>query len=588
MDKLQPPDSLPLAGNLSDNWRRWKQRFELYMIASGNQSKPDETKSAILLHIVGQEALEIYNTFAWESAGDNKKVDKIMEKFEAYCNPRKNITWERHVFNTRCQQSGEPIDQYVTDLRSKARPCEFGTLTDSLIRDRIVCGILSDRTRSRLLKTPDLTLQGAIDVCRADEVTSAQMKTLATRDKDSGEKDLDLKVLKRETETPRRVGPNTREKQQCGNCGGGHSPQQKCPAAGITCHNCGRRNHFARVCRSRITKAKPKLRELEYESSSDNDMVIDTLDNPKEDWHVTMKVNDKRVTFKIDQCNVLSTEIFRKLGQQTLKKSRARLVAFGGHRLRPLGKCTILCEYKKKYIPVEFEVLDQVSNVLGLQTITELNLVKRVEVISNDPLAEYAETFTGLGCITGVTHQIKIDPTHKPVVHPPRKVPVTIKLKVKTELERMEQLGVIEKVQEPTEWVNSMVTVIKPNGKLRICIDPRNLNKAIKREHFPMRTIEEIVSGMPDAKIFSVLDASSGFWQVKLDQESAKLCTFNTPYGRYMFTRLPFGISSAQDVFQSVMSRMFEDIDGVEVLVDDLLIWGTTVEEHDIRLKSVL
>ncbi len=100
MDKLQPPDSLPLAGNLSDNWRRWKQRFELYMIASGNQSKPDETKSAILLHIVGQEALEIYNTFAWESAGDNKKVDKIMEKFEAYCNPRKNITWERHVFNT--------------------------------------------------------------------------------------------------------------------------------------------------------------------------------------------------------------------------------------------------------------------------------------------------------------------------------------------------------------------------------------------------------------------------------------------------------------------------------------------------------
>ena len=93
---------------------------------------------------------------------------------------------------------------------------------------------------------------------------------------------------------------------------------------------------------------------------------------------------------------------------------------------------------------------------------------------------------------------------------------------------------------------------------------------------------------MPNAKYFSVLDASSGFWQIKLDRESAKLCTFNTPFGRYMFKRLPFGISSAQDVFQAVMSEMFEDIDGVEVVVDDLLIWGTTEAQHDARLERVL
>ena len=103
-----------------------------------------------------------------------------------------------------------------------------------------------------------------------------------------------------------------------------------------------------------------------------------------------------------------------------------------------------------------------------------------------------------------------------------------------------------------------------------------------------MRTIEEIVSRIPNAKVFSVLDASSGFWQVKLDHDSAKLCTFNTSFGRYMFTRLPFGISSAQDVFQSIMSEMFEDIEGVEVVVDDLLIWGETEEEHDSRLEKVL
>ena len=91
---------------------------------------------------------------------------------------------------------------------------------------------------------------------------------------------------------------------------------------------------------------------------------------------------------------------------------------------------------------------------------------------------------------------------------------------------------------------------------------------------------------MPNAKIFSVLDASSGFWQIELNQESSKLCTFNTPFGRYRFKRLPFGICSAQDVFQDVMSEIFSGIEGVEVIVDDLLIWGENQQQHDERLRQ--
>ena len=133
----------------------------------------------------------------------------------------------------------------------------------------------------------------------------------------------------------------------------------------------------------------------------------------------------------------------------------------------------------------------------------------------------------------------------------------------------------------PTEWVNSMVTIIKPNGQLHICIDPCDLNRAVKQEYYPMQTIEEVVTRMPNAKYFSVLDASLGFWQVSLDAESTNICTFNTPFGRYKFKRLPFGLSSSQDVFQKVMSEMFEDIEGVEVVIDDVLIWGETENQHD-------
>lgn len=103
-------------------------------------------------------------------------------------------------------------------------------------------------------------------------------------------------------------------------------------------------------------------------------------------------------------------------------------------------KAIILCEHKKKYATVEFEVLSEVSNVLGLKTRTEMKLIKLIKTITNDPLSEYADTFIGLGCITDITHNIKVDTTCKLVVHPPRNTPVTIRTKVKEELARMEQL----------------------------------------------------------------------------------------------------------------------------------------------------
>ena len=173
------------------------------------------------------------------------------------------------------------------------------------------------------------------------------------------------------------------------------------------------------------------------------------------------------------------------------------------------------------------------------------------------------------------------------MVHAPRKVPVALHDRVKEELQRMENDGVIKKQEEPTDWVNSMVIVETPK-KLRICIDPRDMNKVIKQEHFPMKTIEEVVQNMPGAKVFSKLDATSGYWQLKLDEESSKLCTFNTPFGRYRFLRVPFGTVSASEIFQRVMSQMVEDIDGNEAIMDDIVMWGKDQAEHDMRLKQVM
>ena len=136
----------------------------------------------------------------------------------------------------------------------------------------------------------------------------------------------------------------------------------------------------------------------------------------------------------------------------------------------------------------------------------------------------------------------------------------------------MVQEEILTPVSESTDWVSSMVTVVKPN-KLRICIDPKDLNRAIKRSHYPLPTIEEVATKLSKAKVFSVLDAKSGFWQLKLDDASSKLTTFNTAFGRYRWLRMPFGISSAPEEFQKRMN-VFGDLKGTAVIANDLLVYG--------------
>ena len=163
---------------MAENWRKWWQSFELYCIASGLSEKTEKVKSATFLHVAGEEAIKVFNTFIFEAGEDKEKLNKLKEKFEQYCEPRKNLTYLRHLFFTRSQNSGETIDSYVTDLKNKAKHCEFGDLETSLVKDRIVCGIQSDAVRARLLRETDLGLSKAIDICRANECTMAQMKML--------------------------------------------------------------------------------------------------------------------------------------------------------------------------------------------------------------------------------------------------------------------------------------------------------------------------------------------------------------------------------------------------------------------------
>lgn len=143
-------------------------------------------------------------------------------------------------------------------------------------------------------------------------------------------------------------------------------------------------------------------------------------------------------------------------------------------------------------------------------------------------------------------------------------------------------------MEAPTEWCAGMVVVPKKQGSVRICVDLKPLNESVLREIHPLPTVEDLLAQMRGAKIFSKLDANSGFWQIPLAESSRLLTTFITPYGRYCFNVLPFGISSAPEYFQKQMNRVLCGLDGVLCLIDDVLVYGNNEGKHKTRLEAVL
>ena len=152
----------------------------------------------------------------------------------------------------------------------------------------------------------------------------------------------------------------------------------------------------------------------------------------------------------------------------------------------------------------------------------------------------------------------------------------------------MENLGVITKVNNPTDWCAGMVVMPKPNGNIRICVDLTKLNASVCRERHILPSVKQILAQIGESTIFSKLDANVGFWQIKLSKQSALLTTFITPNGRYCFNRLLFGIISAPEFFQKQMSNILNGLEGVVCMIDDVLVHGKTQLEHDQRLTAVL
>ena len=274
-----------------------------------------------LLTVIGEEAHKVFSTFSnWAKEGNNSKIAPVLAKFEQYCQPRKNVSFEHYRFNQCVQEPGETYDQYRTALRKLAEGCDFGLITpNQMLRNQLVFGIRDAKVRERLLREADLTLKKTDEICHAAESMMAQVKIVDGQQRP-------LKAVR-----------------ECWNCGRRHdfSKRELCPAFGKTCNKCHKPNHFANKCRSKW--ADTAVRAIKDDEVYQTHMPGAHLDDSQ---LVTLRLESGHyMCFQVDtgvQCNVVPLEMYKKATKDYMLKhvlpTKQKITAYGGATIPVIGQ----------------------------------------------------------------------------------------------------------------------------------------------------------------------------------------------------------------------------------------------------------
>lgn len=632
MNQLPPPPPLSLTGVVAQNFKTFEQAYKIYMIATGLDAKDKKVRANVLLHIIGTEAVKVYNGFTWLPArGENNETpaedkedpDIILNKFKEYCTPKQNITFERHLFNKRAQNIGETFDQFYSELSNLSQSCDFGTLSDQMIRDRIVVGISSAPLRERLLRQgEDLNLTKTVDICRAWEATStqsvsfhpqashAQVNALHHTPNSSRGQGHRGRGRGRGRGSTHRSGSHSHTSSQhsqsakgssCPWCGRETHDRKSCPAKDASCRFCHLKGHFQTVCRKKTGQQVNYLQDsapAAPENPSSDFLGYITQDmggiaSETDIRDVKVKVNDTSLSFRADTgadvCVIDKQTYDHHFSDKLLRKSTTKLRGPDLKELKTCGYFNVEITHGSRSTTTSMYVLPHGAALLSREVCQKLGLVKlNIGNIEKDIAGLFPKLFQGLGKLK-TEYDIKLDPEVTPyAVFAPRRVSLPLYSKVKTELDRLQKLGVIVPVKEPTPWCAPIVVVPKSSGDVRICVDLTKLNAAVRRERHILPSVDHILGQMAGASVFSKIDANSGFHQILLSKASQLLTTFITPFGRFAYQRLPFGICSGPELFQREMQQTLEGLDGVVCLMDDVVVYGRDQAEHDERLHATL
>ena len=599
---IPPPEKLKVTDDsaLSQNYRRFIRGWNNYEVATNLKAESSEFRCAIFMTMIGSDAVELFESFKFAEDESEEDIVTVIKKFEDYCVESTHEAFESFRFHSRDQEQNESIDAFVAELRKLAKGCNFGDQEDRMIRDRILVGVKSKKTQGKLLEDSKLSLKTAIETCRAQEASQSKLETMTGKQTVSVDRVKQKKndKQKKHSGASSEISEKKNEtEKKCTRCGyKWHKNFNNCPAKNEECLRCHRVGHFQSVCRQ---KDKKKVRHVRDSDSDDEHVFLGNInevnDVNSDDWHTELLVDGKNVRFRIDtgaDVTVVPDSYFKNTDK--LQKTDKKLYGPGGSKIEVVGVHKASMETKKqnsKTVQDLYVVRGLKKPLLGRPAIQALDLLQRINAVSTstvEPKKEYPELWQGLGmCKNAYTVRLKDDA--KPFsIATPRRLPLPMKQKVEDELKSLQEKDIIRPVTTPTDWCAPIVAVPKPSGKIRLCVDYTKLNESVRRENFPLPTTDELLAQLDGATVFTKLDCNQGFHQIPLSVESQELTTFITPFGRFCYQRLPFGISSGPEIFHREMTHILAGIQGVICDIDDILVGGRGQKEHDERLREVL
>ena len=626
------------------DFRAWKKEWESYVQLSGLHAEQDATKVHVLTRAFSRATITVVENLGLTDA-QKADITQTVEALQNHVDGQVNEMVERHAFRGRKQQQGESVDDYVVALRELAKTCNFcdNNCTQRAIRDQLTEGIRDNQTRRELLKVNDLTLARAIEIAKGEELAEKQSSRIhSSPDKSSVQAAKSTyKKTKAGNRTDSSNKSSTSDKTRsssCRYCGSTPShPRAECKAKEVNCKECGIKGHYAKVCQkknkspgisnnsagARAVSTRVGCFSIKAASVSKLKLERPIIPAPKVKGKITVKKQEAFVDILPDSgadFTAIPTSVAKTLKVHK-RDYRANQdidsVAVNGSPIQIDGVIKGDIEVNGNMIYEDLHVSPDIANaLLSWQAARDLQLIqgsyfpnqddshRKIQQINSDsrrswiPTAKQlmAEFPTVFDCkvrvMKGEKFKIHLTPDAKPFcVNAPRSVPYALLDKLKSQLDKLLVLDIIKPITQPTEWCAPIVVANKKGtDEIRMCVDLSHLNKYVQRELYKSPTPAEAVADIEadNAKIFTCFDALKGYHQVPLDEESQKLTCFSTPFGRFMFVRAPYGISSISEHYNRRMDAAFQGLSGYRKIVDDVTVYDSDFDQHVHHVRQFL
>lgn len=591
-----------------DEWILYRERLDIFFNTCGGVD--EDRKKNLLLNCIGATAYKLVRDLSTPVMPSTKTYTELCEMLSSFYTPPVVSFKERKQFYAAKKDTDETIVQYVARLKFLAGSCDFGNRIESILMDKFVTS-LDGRIFDRLCEENhnEITLARAILLASKYESTTTNidinsMKSNQRFDKSNnkkkfipGSKNNSSNNSSNNNSSSNSGTDSTAKKQRCKHCGYKTHLSENCKYKSATCHKCSRVGHLASICKQRTINTVSEQNNVKLNDMTNIFTIKTDIDNS---LCANVKVNNIFHKFMLDSGAGISAIPLKDFNTKfkkfhKLDKSDLILQAYSGHNIEVIGQFNSKVEFNNKInylrimvvnsdgpsilgrdflekFKISFSEINSINNPLSLPS-----LLKKFDNMFEDKLGRYKHKQVSL----------RIDDSVSPKFFKPRPIPSAFKTQVDDELNRLERMGVITPV-ETSDWGTPLVPVLKSDGGIRICADYKvTINQHLTDDKHPIPRVEEIFCALQGGLTFSKLDLMSAYNQLELDEKSRNIVAWSTHRGVYLVNRLPFGVKPATGIFQRELEKLLLGIPGVVNFLDDIVITGTSHQDHLSNLNKV-